>query len=144
MAIRVITIDNNEDLAKAFKIREEVYIIEQEIPRAEEFDEFEDESIHLLALDAATPCGVCRWRFTENGVKLERFAVLQSYRGQQIGSALVSACIISIIEHPDFKDQKMYLNAQLSAMPLYKKFGFEPEGEVFMECDIEHMKMVKK
>ncbi len=144
MAIKVITIDNNEDLIKAFKIREEVYIEEQEIPRAEEFDEFEDESIHLLAMDAAIPCGACRWRYTKDGVKLERFAVLKSYRGRQIGSALVSACILSIIEHPEYAGQKMYLNAQLSAMPLYKKFGFEPVGELFMECEIEHQKMVKQ
>jgi predicted GNAT family N-acyltransferase len=144
MATRVIIVDNNEDLSKAFKIREDVYIIEQEIPRAEEFDEFEDESIHLLALDVATPCGACRWRYTANGVKLERFAVLKSYRGQGIGGALVSACILSITEHPDYKGQKMYLNAQLSAMPLYSKFGFEPAGEIFLECEIEHQKMVKE
>ena len=33
------------------------------------------------------------------------------------------------------------LNAQVQAIPLYKNFGFEIEGEEFMEANIPHRKM---
>jgi predicted GNAT family N-acyltransferase len=139
--VRIIT--SEEDFKKAYKIREEVFVIEQNVPREDEYDVFEKESVHFLAVNSNVPCGTCRWRYTPYGVKLERFAVLKAYRGKQIGSALVSACIVNIVEDKDYKGQQLYLNAQMDAMPLYAKFGFKPEGDMFLECDIEHLKMVK-
>jgi predicted GNAT family N-acyltransferase len=38
----------------------------------------------------------------------------------------------------------IYLNAQLDAMPLYKKFNFIAEGDQFEEAGIQHFKMVLK
>jgi predicted GNAT family N-acyltransferase len=39
-------------------------------------------------------------------------------------------------------NKKIYLHAQLTAAPLYAKFGFKPKGENFWEAGIEHVKMV--
>jgi predicted GNAT family N-acyltransferase len=36
----------------------------------------------------------------------------------------------------------LYLHAQISALPLYQKFGFEKEGPAFDECGIRHYKMI--
>jgi len=33
------------------------------------------------------------------------------------------------------------LNAQVQALPVYKKFGFEAEGEEFLDANIPHRKM---
>jgi predicted GNAT family N-acyltransferase len=144
MAVTVITIESKSDLKKAFDIRGEVFIEEQKVPREEEYDAYEDESIHFLALEGEEPCGTCRYRFTAEGVKLERFAVLKHFRGKQVGSALMSACLSSIERNNDFKGQPLYLNAQIEAMPLYAKFGFQPAGDTFLECEIVHQKMMKK
>ena len=144
MTTTISIISSEEDFKKAFKIREEVFVFEQKVPREDEYDLYEKESVHFLAVNDNVPCGTCRWRYTSNGVKLERFAVLKAYRGKQIGSALVSACIVNIIENKDYNGQQLYLNAQMDAIPLYAKFGFEPEGDMFLECDIKHRKMVKK
>ncbi len=144
MTLKVITIQQKEDREKAFKIRGEVFIEEQKVPREEEYDAFEEESIHYLALYDTEPCGTCRWRFTPEGIKLERFAVSKSYRNKKVGSALMSACLDGILNHDNFKGQLLYLNAQIEAMPLYAKFGFLPAGDTFLECDIIHQKMTKK
>lgn len=144
MNLKVITIQKKEDLDKAFKIRGEVFIEEQKVPREEEYDAFEEESVHYLALFDTEPCGTCRWRFTGEGIKLERFAVSKSYRNKKVGSALMKACLDGISNHEDFKGQLLYLNAQIEAMPLYTKFGFQPTGNTFLECDIVHQKMTKK
>ncbi len=126
----------------AFRIREAVFVDEQRVPAEEEYDEHEATSRHFLAYAGGEPAGTARWRFTEKGVKLERFAVLQRYRGRQVGSALVRAVLEDVRQHPQYHGQPMYLHAQVTAMPLYAKFGFRPVGDLFFECDIEHYKMV--
>ncbi|MEY3564095.1 MAG: hypothetical protein RJA23_265 [Bacteroidota bacterium] len=85
-------ITTEEGLQAAFQIRELVFVVEQEVDASEEYDEFEDSSIHFLAKLDGAPVGTARWRFTANGVKMERFAVLQEARGQGVGQALVGCC----------------------------------------------------
>ncbi|MBW3469877.1 GNAT family N-acetyltransferase [Arthrospiribacter ruber] len=132
---------NKEDLETIFKIREEVFVIEQEVAPEEEYDEFEDTSIHFLARVDGNPSGTARWRFTEKGIKLERFAVLKKERGKGVGQALVKSVLEDIALHPEAKGKKLYLHAQLTAIPLYAKFGFKQVGDMFEECNILHYKM---
>jgi predicted GNAT family N-acyltransferase len=139
--ISVEKVVTKEQLKTVFGIREEVFVIEQEVDPAEEYDEFEDTSIHFLAKVGLDPAGTARWRFTYKGVKLERFAVLKPMRGRGVGFALVNAVVEDIKLHPDSKSKKLYLHAQLDAMPLYAKFGFQKVGEMFEECNIKHFKM---
>ncbi len=61
---------------------------------------------------------------TEKGIKLERFAVKANQRGKQIGSKLVEA-VIADVRSKEGSGQYLYLHAQLTAVPLYEKFGFE-------------------
>lgn len=130
-------------LEEAKKIRYEVFVIGQNVPPEEEIDEFEDESFHFLAFLNDTPAGAARWRFTEKGIKLERFAVLEKFRSNGIGSALVGEVLKDIANHPKSVGKVLYLHAQLSAMGLYNKFGFKQVGELFQECEIDHYKMTK-
>ncbi len=134
-------ITTEEGLQAAFQIREFVFVVEQEVDAEEEYDEFETTSIHFLAVLEGAPVGTARWRFTSNGVKMERFAVLKEARGQGVGQALVAAVLKDIEMHPDGKGKKRYLHAQIHAMPLYAKFGFQQVGEQFEECAILHYKM---
>ena len=128
----------------AFAIREEVFVVEQQVDREEEYDEFETISRHVLARDeSGNPVGTARWRFTENGIKLERFAVLKNSRGTGVGSALVAAVLKDIAESPDTSGKKLYMHAQVEAIPLYEKFGFKKVGEMFEECNIKHYTMEK-
>lgn len=140
--LKIITIQNEQDLAAAFAIREEVFVNEQQVPLEEEYDEFEETSRHYLAACEGKPCGTARWRTTANGVKLERFAVLPEYRSKQVGSQLLQAALQDVLAaHPD---RKVYLHAQVQALNFYKRAGFEAVGEQFSECDIDHYKMVYK
>lgn len=125
----------------ALHIREAVFVQEQHVPAEEEYDAFEDTSRHFLAMAGGEPAGTARWRLTERGVKLERFAVLKGYRGAGVGSALVKAVLDDIHAAKDTKGRLLYMHAQRSAMPLYAKFGFQPVGEMFEECAIPHYKM---
>ena len=137
MKIEVQKISDNSELQTAWDIRKEVFVLEQNCPEEIEW-EFEEESIHFLAKLDGEAVGTARIRETENGFKLERFAVLGKARNRGVGSALVQALLNEL---KDTK-KKIYLHAQLTAAPLYAKFGFEPRGDNFWEADIEHVKMV--
>ena len=142
--IKVIKVNSRDQLIQAQNIRYKVFVIGQGVPPEEEIDQYEDECQHFLALSDDVACGAARWRFTADGVKLERFAVLASYRGKGIGSTLVKAVLEDIYNHPDAAGKLLYLNSQISAMKLYSKFNFIKVGEKFQECDIDHYKMVRQ
>ncbi len=135
--IQVNKINNMVDLEAAFAIRKQVFVIEQQCPEEEEY-EHDEVSIHYLATVNGNSAGTARWRVTENGVKLERFAVLQEYRKRGVASALVETILDELLLQPY---KKIYLHAQVQAMPLYEKFGFEKQGEIFYEANIPHYKM---
>ena len=141
--IEVIKINSEEELKTAQQIRYEVFVIGQNVPAEEEIDKYENQCAHFLAKYDGIPCGAARWRETGSGVKLERFAVLENYRKKGVGSALVEAVLDDIKSKPHTKDKLLYLHSQISAIPLYEKFGFEKEGEIFQECDIDHYTMKK-
>ncbi|GGF21528.1 GNAT family N-acetyltransferase [Echinicola rosea] len=139
--VTVKKVTNKAALKQVFAIRQEVFVVGQNVPPAEEYHEFEEFSIHFLALAEGEPAGTARWRFTENGVKLERFAVLEKDRGKGVGTALVQAVIEDVKSTAEAEGKCLYLHAQLHAVPLYAKFGFKKVGDVFSECDILHYKM---
>lgn len=126
----------------AFQIREKVFVEEQRVPASEEYDEYEQSSQHFLAFFNDVPCGTARWRYTSKGVKLERFAVLPAYRSQKVGSALVQHLLEDVRKQQQAAGKSIYLHAQLTAMPLYQKFGFNAIGDQFIECDIAHYTMI--
>jgi predicted GNAT family N-acyltransferase len=141
MKLTVEKITDKESIDEALKIRQLVFVVEQNVDPEKETDEFEDSAFHFLARMDGMPVGAARWRMTAQGVKLERFAVLKESRGYGIGQALVAEVLRDIQANPTTKGKVKYLHAQLGAIPLYEKFGFEKAGAMFVECDIQHYKM---
>lgn len=134
---------NPDELRHAFQIREHVFVQEQQVPREEEYDKYEETATHLVVYDANnTPCGTARWRQTSKGIKLERFAVLRSHRGMGVGRLLLKTALWDIEEDPNVSQQLVYLHAQSAAVDFYKKFGFDQVGEEFEECNIKHYEMI--
>jgi predicted GNAT family N-acyltransferase len=140
--ISVEKVRDPETLETVFKIRQKVFVEEQQVPEEEEYDEFEDTSSHYLALSNGIPAGVARWRETEKGVKLERFAVLEEFRNQEVGSNILKQVLQDV--ETTHKGKQIYLHAQLKAIPFYERHGFEKVGDMFSECDILHYKMIFK
>lgn len=143
MSIKVERVKTKEQLDSIFKIREEVFVVEQQVDPSEEYDEFEETSTHFIATVDDQASGTARWRFTKNGIKLERFAVMKSMRGKGVGQALVQAVLDDIASTDSANGKLLYMHAQLTAIPLYAKFGFEKVGEMFEECNIMHYQMEK-
>lgn len=140
----VLRIQQDDLQEEAFRIRREVFVEEQNVSETEEYDAFETTSRHFLVIANGNPVATARWRFTDLGIKLERFAVRKDWRGQGVGGALLQAVLDDVaLQNPDNK-QKVYLHAQLDAIPFYTAYGFAIEGERFNECNIVHYKMSVK
>lgn len=137
MEIQVNKLAENADRSVAYAIRKAVFIEEQAVDAELEY-EFEDESIHFLATQNQQPVGTARWRKTEKGIKLERFAVLKSHRNLGVGSALLKAILADVPPNA-----KLYLHAQLQAVPFYQKAGFKTDGAPFEEAGITHFLMLR-
>ncbi len=139
MKITVKRIDTAAEMESAHKIRKEVFVEEQGISMREEIDTFEDEATHILACIDGVPVGTARWRMTDSGLKLERFAVLPDHRELGVGKALLKYSL-----QANDTNQRVYLNAQLDVIDFYKRYGFHVVGPQFLEAGILHQKMVKK
>lgn len=128
---------DQETCNQIFKIRQEVFVEEQKVDREEEFDGYESSSLHYLGLLDGKAAGTARWRITEKGIKLERFAVLKSFRKNGVAAAVLSKVLADVIP----AGHRIYLNAQVSAMGFYEKNGFKKEGPMFVEANIDHFVM---
>jgi len=137
MIIKVKTVVTKKDKAICFDIRKEVFIKEQKISEKIEFDDERVNATYFLALYQDTFVGTARYRSTDNGIKLERFAVLKPFRNLGIGKELVVHILKSIRN-----DAYIYLHAQKSVIDFYSKLGFKRIGSQFYEAEIPHQKMV--
>ena len=122
----------------ANEIRRTVFVVEQQVSREEEYDSFEESSIHYLVYVDEEPAGTARWRITKDGIKLERFAVLKEYRNSGAGTAVLK----QVLKEVKPLGKKIYLNAQITAINFYLKENFVTEGDEFIEANIRHYKMV--
>lgn len=134
--IQVKLVETAEELHEAHKIRKEVFVVEQNCPEDIEW-EFEEESKHYIALIDDVIVGTARWRETQKGYKLERFAVAKPFRNRQVGAELLRRLLKDIPAN----DNPVYLHAQLAAKNFYLRHGLKPIGEHFWEGGIEHVKM---
>jgi predicted GNAT family N-acyltransferase len=134
---RIVTADR---LEQAFLVRRRVFMDEQGVPAALEFDGRDEGAVHLLARTGGRPVGTLRIRFPERRrAKIERVAVVTEGRGAGVGRALLGAAL----EHARAAGaDEAHLHAQVQAARFYEGFGFAARGEPFMEDGIRHVLMV--
>ena len=122
---------------KAINIRTTVFVKELYIDPELENDEFDESAHHYLVIENDKPVATARWRETEQGIKLERFAVPAEHRGKGIGTLLLKEVLADVMPL-----QKMiYLHSQHTAVNLYQRNGFKIIGEPFEEAGIKHFYM---
>jgi len=133
--IIVEKVDNQEQIETAFSIRRQVFVEEQNVSQERESMD-DEEAVHYLATVNGLPAGAARYRKMEKGAKIERIAVLNTFRGKRIGEAI----LLKILD--DLKNEdKIYLYAQVIATPFYIKNGFRQTDNYFLDAGIEHVEM---
>ncbi len=125
------------DSAAALRaVREAVFILEQQVPEALEWDAFDPVSVHVLATASdGKPVGTAR--LLPDGY-IGRMAVLKAWRGAGVGSAMLQ-CLLDKARHSGMTEIK--LNSQVAVKNFYARFGFLETGDEFMEAGIPHIRM---
>lgn len=133
--IKVEKIEDQKLESIAFAIRRQVFVEEQNV--SQERESMDDaEAIHYLATVNGLPAGAARYRIMEKGAKIERIAVLNSYRGKKVGEAILKKIVADLQD-----EKKIYLYAQINASSFYIKNGFRQTNNYFLDAGIEHVEM---
>jgi predicted GNAT family N-acyltransferase len=130
-------------LADAHAVRRAVFIEEQNVSESEEMDDKDSEADHVVVYDqnGDRPAGTARLRTPEQGVgKAERVAVLPEYRGQGLGTRLMT---LLEREASGKGCSCMVLHAQTEVQEFYERLGYTVTSEEFLEAGITHVEMKK-
>jgi predicted GNAT family N-acyltransferase len=125
-----------QDNAALSGLRREVFIEEQHVPEALEWDGLDKEALHLLAEDAEGRA-IATARLLDDG-HIGRVAVLRQWRGQGVGTALMRF-VLALARQRGHR--RLFLDAQVDAVGFYQRLGFIAEGGIFMDAGIPHRHM---
>jgi predicted GNAT family N-acyltransferase len=123
-------------------IRKEVFIIEQQVPINEEYDELDKTAVQFIVYDGDNAVGAARFRIVDQKGKVERVCVLKDYRKKGVGKLMMDA-IEQYVKQQGLTLEKLGLSAQLTALPFYEKLGYIAYGDVYLDANIEHKSMFK-
>ena len=116
-------------------IRTQVFICEQCITEADEWDDQDLISQHFVIYDQDQPIATAR--LLENN-SVGRVDVLKAYRGQGLGQMIM----LEIIGYAQKQRRSVLtLSSQVHAISFYEKLGFTVQGNSYDECGIPHIEM---
>lgn len=118
------------------EVRRRVFIEEQGIDPAEEWDAQDATAMFAVAIDQHNQV-IGTARLLESG-RIGRMAVLAAYRRQGVGSALLRH-LLSLARQRGHT--QITISAQQAAMAFYAKQGFAPIGPPHVEVGIPHQTM---
>ncbi|MEQ9236231.1 MAG: GNAT family N-acetyltransferase [Coleofasciculus sp. E2-BRE-01] len=135
------TVNYKEYSAAIQGVRRSVFHIEQGVDPSLDLDGKDETADHILAYVENQAVGTVRVRYLDHQTaKIERLAVLSEFRGQGIGKRLMQEAL-NIAANKQINT--VVIHAQDYVKSLYLKLGFLPEGELFEEAGISHVKMIK-
>ena len=127
------------DLAACRALRRAVFIEEQNVPEAEEWDGQDADALHVLAFADGQPVGTARVLLLGDTGKIGRVCVLSQARGTGLGAALILAALDMLRNRPGITRAK--LGAQTHAIGFYEKLGFTAFGPIYDDAGIPHRDM---
>lgn len=139
MAIRVEIVSWAQAAAELRAIRTEVFILEQRVPEALEWDESDQSAVHALAYVDAEAVGTGRLLVDgATQARIGRMAVRKAWRNTGVGGAVLTK-LLEIAQARGCRS--VLLHAQTHALAFYASHGFIAEDEQFLEVDIPHQSM---
>lgn len=129
--------DWDRDCASVRKVREAVFVKEQNVPPELEWDGIDPKCVHIVAEVNGVAIGT--GRLLPDG-HIGRMAVLPQWRGQGVGTVMLNM-LLDIARKNGLK--QIVLHAQSHALDFYTRAGCRPVGEEFMEAGIAHRQMIK-
>lgn len=145
MKSRIFRTTWQNDAVRLGELRRKVFVIEQNVPEALEWDDHDAVAVHFACEDMAQRVIIGTARVVADGAGnkaiIGRLCVASEFRHHGVATSLMRRMLgycrdtnFTIIE----------LHAQLYLRVFYEGFGFIAEGATYLEAGIEHITMVSK
>ncbi|MFH8475204.1 GNAT family N-acetyltransferase [Streptomyces sp. NPDC018000] len=143
------TVVEEQDRAACFQLRKEVFVGEQNVPEELEYDAYDTDAVHVIAVAAdGSALGTGRLLHGPDAAaktggdltvgSLGRLAVIKEARGLGVGVALVRAIEDAARE---LGLAAVDLHAQTHALGFYERLGYVAYGPEIPEAGISHRAM---
>lgn len=145
----MLRIEQVTDLTDCHALRRQVFVVEQQVSIADEWDAFDPISLHFLARWKGRPVGSVRVivqpealadelpdGMQQDAPVIGRVCVLAEFRGAGIGAALIRAALATLRQGGVATYAR--LAAQTHAIGFYEALGFSAYGPVFDDAGIDH------
>ena len=134
VTIRRVAWSEARDELRAIRIN--VFVREQHVPEALEWDGIDEKCLHVLATTAAGDAiGTGRLLPDRH---IGRMAVLAHWRGRGVGARLLAELLAAAAE---LGYDDVELSAQTHAIGFYLRFGFEVASGEYLDAGIPHRRM---
>ena len=135
---------SKEELYDVLSLRQRVFIIEQDC-FYEDLDYSDQDANHLLLYEDNKLIGYSR--VFPPGAKYDaasigRIVTDLDYRGMGYGKSITQESIQFLKNN--FPESDISISAQYRLVDFYENLGFEREGKIYLEDDIDHIKMTLK
>lgn len=126
-----------DQLHEILRLRVDVFVVEQECPYPEiDGHDLMPSTRHLWVNNGAAIGSYLRMLAEPDGVRrIGRVCTARADRGQGLAARLMEAALA------DLDGAACVLDSQAYATGFYARFGFEPDGEEFIEDGIPHVTM---
>lgn len=132
-------VELTRDLETCRRLRREVFIGEQGVSEAEEWDGRDGDALHLLGWSDGQPVATARIFIDGDSGKIGRVCVLRTARGTGAGAAIMGKAL-DVLRARGVKTAK--LSSQTSAIGFYDRLGFTAYGPEYLDANIPHRDMM--
>ena len=129
-----------DELYQILKLRNEVFIIEQTC-LYQDIDDLDQQSIHFFMKEQDIITSYLRVIISDIP-RIGRVVVSNNYRNKGYASLLLREAIKYVFE--TLQKDSIVLSAQVAVKNVYQTLGFKSVGEIYLEDDIPHIKMILK
>ena len=134
-----IKIASDEDFSEVKKLRESIFVKEQNVPSQAEFNN-DGCATHILAYVNNKAIGTMRMRFFHDFVQLERACVVQEFRKTNVAKLIMNTAF-KYCAAKGYNQVKWY--CELALVPYWMKTGAHWTGDVFQLANMTLTTMIR-
>jgi ElaA protein len=133
-----------DELYDLLALRQQIFVVEQTCVYLDA-DGIDTQCLHLLGFEDNKLMAYAR--IIPQGVSYKtpaigRVVIHQKYRGKGYAHILMQKAIEVCIDK--MKAKQITISAQMYLKEFYEGIGFKAVGNMYLDCDLPHIKMVKK